>query len=41
MEFLVNLESVSLKRGSENTKTFFKLRSDILIYTNICTISSI
>ena len=41
VEFLVNLESVSPKLESETTKMYFKLLSDILIYTNICTIPSI
>ena len=41
MEFLVDLGSVSLKLGSGNTEMYFKLLSDILMYTKICTISSI
>ena len=36
-----NLESVSLKLGSENTKMYFKLICDIFLYTNIFIISSI
>ena len=41
VQFFVNLESVSPKLESESTKMYFKLLSDILIYTNICTIPSI
>ena len=41
VEFFVNLESVSLKLGSENPTVYFKFLSDILIYTNIRPISSI
>ena len=34
VQFFVNLESGSRKLGSENTKMYFKLLSDILTYTN-------